>query len=134
MWDCLDAVNLTNFVSKLPKDIHYLLKNSGSNLSGGQRQQLEIARALAKQPKILILDEATSALDINTEKTVLSNIFAKELAVISIAHRLTSALMSDYVYVLEKGQIVEHGTPNDLLENASGIFKAMADGELLDSH
>ena len=129
VWDALDAARLTSYVSSQPGDIHYLLRNTGANLSGGQRQQLEIARALVKKPKILILDEATSALDITTEKSVLSNIFKLKLSVISIAHRLTSAMLSDYIYVMDSGMIVEEGTPQDLIAKTGGIFTAIYQSE-----
>lgn len=129
VWDAIYTASLSSFVSSRPGDIHYLLRNSGANLSGGQRQQLEIARALVKKPKILILDEATSALDNTTEKTVLSNIFKLKLSVISIAHRLTSAMLSDYIYVLESGIIIEEGTPRDLVSKTDGIFRAIYQSE-----
>jgi ATP-binding cassette subfamily B protein len=131
VWDALDLSGLSSFVSSQISDIHFKLRNCGANLSGGQRQQLEIARALIKNPRLLILDEATSALDNSTENLVLSNLFKRSFSIVSIAHRLTSALLSDYIYVFDKGIIAEQGTPDQLLSLPNGIFSSMYSREKL---
>lgn len=131
VWDALDLAGLSSFVSSQTSDIHFKLRNCGANLSGGQRQQLEIARALIKNPSLLILDEATSALDNSTEHLVLSNLFKRDFSIVSIAHRLTSALLSDYIYVLDNGRIVEQGSPDQLLSLPNSIFASMYSREKL---
>tara|TARA_B100000482_G_scaffold108867_1_gene78589 strand:+ start:4853 stop:7072 length:2220 start_codon:yes stop_codon:yes gene_type:complete len=123
MADILQTINSKNGT------YDYHLTNNGRNLSGGQRQRLEIARALAQDPKILILDEATSALDIKGEKKVLENIFNDNLTVISIAHRLTSAELSDLVIIMENGQIVETGPPELLKQNVHSRYNEMLDAD-----
>ena len=105
-----------------------IISNGGLNISGGQRQRLEIARALALKPKLLLLDEATSALDEDTEKQVLENIWGLGISTVSIAHRMRSALMSDFVIVMHEGKIVEQDTPNNLLKTET-VFKHLVNLE-----
>ena len=95
-------------------------------MSGGQRQRIGIARALYKNPKVLILDEATSALDNITEQIVMKNIYSlnKELTIIVIAHRLTSIKNCDKIYLLEKGEIIDSGNFNNLFES-NKLFREM---------
>lgn len=102
------------------------LSDNGTNISGGQRQRIEIARALLKQPSILLLDEATSALDNSSEEHVLSTLRAMGITVISVAHRLTAALISDQVVVLEQGRVVEQGHPDELLAREGAFHRLVA--------
>ncbi len=90
------------------------LTENGSNLSGGQRQRIEIARALLRSPSILLLDEATSALDEKTERHVLAAIKTTPCTLVTVAHRMYSAQISDWVLVMDQGQIVQMGTPEEL--------------------
>ncbi len=91
-----------------------LLIKNGANFSGGERQRLEIARALVKKPSILILDEATSSLDTDTEIQVMQNIRHLGCTCIVIAHRLSTISYCDDVIVLDEGSIVQRGTPDEL--------------------
>lgn len=96
-------------------------------LSGGQRQRLFIARELYKNPNLLILDEATSSLDTESERYIQKSIDALKgsMTVVIIAHRLSTIKNSDLIYVLEKGEIIESGTYNELSLNSDSRFAQM---------
>ena len=108
-----------DFVSTMPEGIHTKLEEAGMNLSGGQRQRLAIARALYKNPKILILDEATSALDKRSEQAILETIkkLAKNRIVIMISHNIRSITFADDIVVMSEGQKVCEGTHAWLMEH-----------------
>ncbi|KZR86014.1 Lactococcin-G-processing and transport ATP-binding protein LagD [Synechococcus sp. MIT S9509] len=121
---CFDEV-----VMELPQGYSTMLGNQGIGLSGGELQRLEITRALLKDPQILFLDEATSALDISTEKRVITNIKALDKTIVSVAHRLLIAKLSDQVIVLDEGEIIESGRPTDLMSKDHSLFKSLVDAE-----
>ena len=104
------------------------LGDGGGGLSGGQLQRLEIARAIIKKPKLLFLDEATSSLDIPTERKVLENLRATGATLVCVAHRLLSAEMSDYVLVLDQGELSEFGSPGELC-STGGIYSSLLSQE-----
>src|SRR5690606_8593477 len=102
---------------ELPAGYATLVGERGIRLSGGQRQRIGIARALYHQPEVLVFDEATSALDVHTEKNVYGALaeLAKDITVLTIAHRLNTVMQADRVIVLEHGRIVAHGTPAEVV-------------------
>ncbi|MFG2478959.1 NHLP family bacteriocin export ABC transporter peptidase/permease/ATPase subunit [Streptomyces fagopyri] len=112
---------LYDVVVRRPGGIHSRVEQDGRNFSGGQRQRLEIARALVRRPSILVLDEVTSALDAETEQTVIDNLRKRGCACVVIAHRLSTVRDSDEIVVLQHGTIVERGR-HDALVAAGGPY------------
>jgi ATP-binding cassette subfamily B protein len=112
-----------DFIARLPQDYDTVVGERGQKLSGGQRQRLAIARAILKDPPILILDEATSAVDNETEAAIAKSLekITKNRTTIAIAHRLSTIRHSDCIYVMEYGKIIEAGTHEELLEK-EGIY------------
>ena len=108
------------FIERLPQSYDTMLEENGSNLSGGQKQRLAIARALLKDPRILIFDEATSALDPESEAIVQKNlkVIAKGRTVILVSHRLSTLVDCDGIIVLERGKVSAMGTHSQLLEKS----------------
>jgi subfamily B ATP-binding cassette protein MsbA len=115
--EALTIANAYEFVKDLPLGIHTNIGDSGNKLSGGQKQRLSIARAVLKNPPIMILDEATSALDTESEKFVqvaLENMMQNRTSIV-IAHRLSTIQKADKIVVMQKGKIVEQGTHDELI-------------------
>ena len=111
------AAELHEFIATLPNGYDTIVGDFGTTLSGGQRQRLSIARAILKDPPILILDEATSAVDNETEAAIQRSIarVARGRTVIAVAHRLSTVRRADMIFVLEHGQVVESGTHDELV-------------------
>src|SRR6266576_197908 len=122
------AANAHDFVSQLPEGYHTLLGERGTRLSGGERQRIAIARALLRDPPILILDEATSALDMESERLVqeaIDRLMARRTTFV-IAHRLATVQHADLILVLAEGRIVERGT-HATLYAAGGLYRRLHD-------
>lgn len=115
-----NEVGIREFMEKLPNGLNTLVGENGTQLSGGQRQRIAIARALYKNPEVLILDEATSALDSTSEikiKELIHRLKEQGKTVILIAHRLGTILEADEIFVLQNGSVAEQGSHNQLMKN-----------------
>ncbi|KAJ8981301.1 hypothetical protein NQ317_004038 [Molorchus minor] len=119
--------NVYQFVQQLPEGFDTVVGEKGVMLSGGQKQRVALARGLIKNPKILLLDEATSALDAQSEHLVQEALerVMKGRTVLTIAHRLSTIKNADMIVVLKDGNIVEHGTYEELSNKESGVFKEL---------
>ena len=129
--DVIAAAKIANahdFIIQMQEKYQTNIGDRGSKLSGGQRQRIAIARAVLKNPPVLILDEATSALDSESERLVqdaLNNLMKSRTSVV-IAHRLSTIQHADEIIVLQKGEIAERGNHSELLERG-GVYKKLYD-------
>jgi len=133
--EIMEAAKIANaheFIKDFPKGYNYNIGDSGNKLSGGQKQRLSIARAVLKNPPIMILDEATSALDTESERLVQDALekMMKNRTSVVIAHRLSTIQKADIIIVLQKGKIVEQGKHNELIEN-NGVYKKLVEMQML---
>ena len=115
------------FIQQLPQGYDTIVGERGQKLSGGQRQRIAIARAVLRNPPILILDEATSAVDNETEAAIQKSLerITVNRTTIAIAHRLSTVRNAHCIYVMDYGQVVEKGTHEELLENSEGIYTGL---------
>ncbi|HLO48310.1 MAG TPA: NHLP bacteriocin export ABC transporter permease/ATPase subunit [Kamptonema sp.] len=125
-WEAARMAGLAEDVESMPMGMHTVIAEGGTNLSGGQRQRLLIARSLVLKPKILIFDEATSALDNRTQAIVSASLEKLDVTRIVVAHRLTTIRNADCIYVIEAGQVVQHGKFEELIEQPGLFAQLMA--------
>jgi len=129
--DCMEVLRQAacqSLLARADKGLDTMIGEGGVKVSGGEKQRLSIARALLRRPDLLVFDEATSSLDSLTEEEISETIrdisLRKDLITIMIAHRLSTVMHSDMIFVLEKGHIVESGKHRDLLDT-KGLYYAM---------
>ena len=128
-WSALEMAGLAQEVRAMPMGLQTVVSEGGSNFSGGQRQRLIIARALARKPKIILMDEATSALDDRTQAIVTTSLDKLSVTRIVIAHRLSTIRNAKRIYVFDRGRIVQVGSFEELMEQ-KGIFLDLVESQL----
>ena len=131
-WEAAEQAGIADDIRAMPMGMHTLVSEGGGGISGGQRQRLMIARAIAPKPKLLIFDEATSALDNKTQKQVSEALDKMGCTRIVIAHRLSTIRHCDRILVLDDGRIVEDGTYEELIEKG-GFFAELVERQRLDT-
>jgi ATP-binding cassette subfamily B protein len=120
------SIGILEFIETLPNGFNTYLGENGATLSGGQKQRIAIARALYKNPEILVLDEATSSLDSTAENYIqrtIQNLRVQQKTIILIAHRLSTVVHADTIVVLEKGKVLEKGSHNELYANKGAYYQ-----------
>jgi ATP-binding cassette subfamily B protein len=133
IWQACRLANAEQFAHELPQGLETILGDRGVRLSGGQRQRLALARAIIRQPDLLILDEATSALDTESERLIQQSIenLTGDMTIVVIAHRLSTIRNADYMYVLDQGRVIEEGSYRDLTQQSKGRLKQMVGEQAL---
>ena len=132
--DALSTAAATEFVAGLPDGLDTIVGDRGIRLSGGERQRIALARAVLRQPELLVLDEATSSLDTESELAIRTAMTALhgQLTMLVIAHRLSTVRTADRIIVLDGGRVVETGTWADLAARQRGRFRALIDAGAID--
>lgn len=123
-WAAAEQAGFADDIRQMPMGMHTVISEGGSTLSGGQRQRMLIARALVRKPRILFFDEATSALDNRTQETVSRSLEQMRATRIVIAHRLSTIRNADRLYVMDRGEVVQHGTYDELAAQP-GLFQQL---------
>jgi len=124
-WEAAERAGIADDIRAMPMGMHTFISEGGETFSGGQKQRLLIARALARKPRIIFFDEATSALDNRTQNIVTESLSKINATRIIIAHRLSTVIKADRIYVLDRGRIVQTGNYEELI-NVEGPFKEFA--------
>jgi ABC-type bacteriocin/lantibiotic exporter with double-glycine peptidase domain len=120
-WDAARMAGMEEDIKHMPMEMHTFISEGAGTFSGGQRQRLMIARAIAHKPRLLFMDEATSALDNRTQNIVAESLDKLQATRIVIAHRLSTIKNADCIYVMDKGEIIESGSYQELME-IDGLF------------
>ena len=131
-WEAAEMAGIAEDIRNMPMGMHTIISEGSGGISGGQRQRLMIARAIAPRPKILMFDEATSALDNITQKTVSDSLERLKCTRVVIAHRLSTIRACDRIIYLEKGKIVEDGSYDELIA-LNGRFAELVERQRLDA-
>ena len=131
-WKAAELAGIADDIRQMPMGMHTMISEGGGGISGGQKQRLTIARAIAPNPSILIFDEATSALDNMTQKKVAESLDALNCTRIVIAHRLSTIRQCDRIIVLDGGKIVEDGTYDSLIAQ-NGLFADLVARQRIDT-
>ena len=127
IWAVLEKVDMKKVIQSLPDMLEDKVSEGGDNFSAGQRQLICIARALLRNPRILVLDEATASIDNETDtliQTMIRSSFTNS-TLLTIAHRLHTIIDADKIMVMDNGQVAEMDTPTNLLKLENGIFKGL---------
>ena len=129
IYEAAQKANAIEFIENFPEKFETFVGERGTQLSGGQRQRIAIARAVLKNPRILILDEATSSLDSESERLVqdaLEKLMVGRTSIV-IAHRLSTIRKADQILVLEQGRLIEKGTHEELLQLNNGLYRNLSE-------
>lgn len=129
-WEAAERVGLAEDIRAMPMGMHSVILEGGNSLSGGQIQRLMIARAIVGRPRILLLDEATSALDNRVQAVVTSSLERLSVTRVVVAHRLSTVIHADRIYVLVDGRLVETGRYSELMA-ANGVFARLAERQMV---
>lgn len=124
-WEAAEMVGLAEDIRLMPMGMHTVISEGASNISGGQRQRILIARSIVHRPRLILFDEATSALDNKTQTMVTKSLDRMNATRIVVAHRLSTVINADVIYVLDKGEVVESGNYEELMAR-NGLFAALA--------
>eukprot|EP01133_Synstelium_polycarpum_P002439 gene2439-2772_t len=136
IWEAIERAHLKKAIQDLPSGIDSPVQENGDNLSVGQKQLLALARALLKKSKIIVLDEATAAIDIETDALIQKTIRTdfNHCTVLTIAHRINTIIDSDKVMVLDKGELVEFDSPEELQKRPNSIFYSLVKSSKEENH
>jgi ABC-type bacteriocin/lantibiotic exporter with double-glycine peptidase domain len=128
-WVAARRASIADDIEQMPMKMFTMLSDRAVTISGGQKQRILIARALVREPRLLIFDEATSALDNKTQANVMASLRGIECTKICIAHRLSTVVHADHIVVMNKGTIVQEGTFDSLMQE-DGLFRTLVANQL----